>query len=297
MDFQFLQNPISKKWVILSPRRAKRPDIAKGFEPVCPFCPGREKEEKEVYRVGGNDNDSGWQIRVLPNKFPFAPIHEVIVHSPDHHKNFGELPLSAAELIINTYRQRYDAHKDKGQVYIFHNHGEGGGESLPHPHTQLAVIPSDVKMDVPTLASNKEAEAVSEDQITQETKEFIIFCPKTSQWPDEVWISPRKRGRLFGEISDGEVSDLAFTLSRLVQILDLRHGNEFPFNFYIYQGGDWYLRIIPRVKSLGGFEVGTGVFINTQDSQETINFIKEHFENPDEEKIKTSHSATYRKGV
>lgn len=296
-DFQFLQNPISKKWVILSPRRAKRPDIAKGFEPVCPFCPGKELEEKEVYRVGGTEGDNNWQIRVLPNKFPFASVHEIIVHSPDHHKNFDELPLSATELIIDTYRQRYNTYKDKGQVYIFHNHGEGGGESLPHPHTQLAVIPYEVKMDVPRLASNKEIAEVAKDQITQETKEFVIFCPRTSQWPDEVWISPKKRGRAFGEINDTEVSDLAFTISRLVQILDLRHSSEFPFNFYIYQGGDWYLRIIPRVKSLGGFEVGTGIFINTQDPNETIKFIKEHFENPDEEKIKTIHQATYRKRV
>ncbi|MBI2190211.1 MAG: hypothetical protein HYU49_01575 [Candidatus Levybacteria bacterium] len=66
-DFQFLQNPISKKWVILAPRRSKRPhaaeasrgepDVAKGAEPICPFCIGREKDEQEVYRVGGQTGD------------------------------------------------------------------------------------------------------------------------------------------------------------------------------------------------------------------------------------------------
>jgi len=64
-DFEFLQNPLSKKWVILSPRRAKRPDIAHGIEPVCPFCPGKESEEKEVYRVGGEVRDSNWQEIVI----------------------------------------------------------------------------------------------------------------------------------------------------------------------------------------------------------------------------------------
>lgn len=308
-DFTFLQNPISKKWVILSPRRAKRPDVAKGSEPVCPFCLGREKDEKEVYRIQdgqGYDNwpasnasrsDAGWQIRVLPNKFPFAPIHEIIIHSPDHHKNFGELPLFSVELIFKTYRVRYNKHKDKGQVYIFHNHGEAGGESLPHPHTQLVVIPFEVKMDIPRLASLQEMSLVSKNQEVLSTSHFEIFSPKTSQWPDEIWIAPKKRGRSFGEVNDGEIADLAFAISRLVQILDLRHGHEFPFNFYIYQGGDWYLRIIPRVKSLGGFEIGTGIFVNTQDSTETIKFIKEHFENPDEEAIKLKHQAEYGRGV
>jgi len=170
MDFQFLQNPLSKKWVIMAPRRAKRPNVAKGFEPICPFCPGKEKEEKEVYRVGGKQGDSNWKIRVLPNKFPFAPIHEVIILSPDHHKSFEELPLPQIELILEVYRQRYNTHKEKGQVYIFHNHGEGGGESLPHPHTQLAVVPFEVKLDLPRLASDGDLSTVTVGQENQETK-------------------------------------------------------------------------------------------------------------------------------
>ncbi len=296
-EFQFLQNPLIKKWVILAPRRAKRPDVAKGFEPVCPFCLGREKDEPEVYRVGGIVGDSNWQVRVLPNKFPFAPIHEVIIHSPDHHKNFDELPLDQVKLIFQTYRQRYLAHQAKGQVYIFHNRGEGAGESLPHPHTQLTVVPFDVKMDIPRLASDDQLTQVTKNQQTQETDHFFLFCPKTSQWPDEIWVAPKKRGRAFGEITDEEIVDLSAIMVRLIEIFDLRHGHEFPFNFYIYPGGDWYLRLIPRVKTLGGFETGTGIFINTQDPLETIAFVKEHFPppagGPNIEKIKQEHQAAY----
>src|SRR5258708_37233670 len=150
-DFEFLQNPITKKWVILAPRRAKRPDVALGFEPVCPFCLGREKDEREIYRVGGEVGDANWQIRVIGNKYPFTSFHEIIINSPDHHKSFGELPLSQVEVILQTYRQRYLAYEGKGQVYIFHNHGEEAGESLPHPHTQVTVIPFEAKTDLPRL--------------------------------------------------------------------------------------------------------------------------------------------------
>lgn len=299
-DFQFLQNPLSQKWVIFAPRRAKRPDVARGFEPVCPFCLGREKNEPEVFRIGGSPGDSNWQVRVIPNKFPFAPIHEVVIHSPDHHKNFDELPLSQVELILQTYRQRYNTHQDKGQIYIFHNRGEGGGESLPHPHTQIAVVPLEVRMDIPRLDPSSSADGVGpdkEEQIQVETAHFYLFCPKTSQWPDEVWVAPKVRGRAFGEVNDTELTDLAFILARLIQIMDLRHGREFPFNFYIYPGGDWYLRLIPRSKSLGGFEVGTGIFVNTQDPKETILFIQEHFIQPNEQKIKEEHQAQYEKKV
>src|ERR1035437_8860307 len=204
MNFKFIQNPVTKNWVISAPRRAKRPDEAKGAEPVCPFCVGREANEKEVYRVGGKLGDSDWQIRVLPNKFPFAPIHEVIIHSPDHHKSFDELPLSQSELILKTFRQRFQTHQDKGQVYIFHNHGEGGGESLPHPHTQLAVVPLEMKLEMPRLATPTEMKAAAKDQTFKETNHFVIFCPKTSQWPDEVWVAPKERGNLFGSIKDSQ---------------------------------------------------------------------------------------------
>lgn len=298
-DFQILQNPISKKWIILAPRRAHRPDVAKGSEPVCPFCLGREGGEKELYRfpqlASQGEALQSWQIRVIPNKFPFAPIHEIIIHSPDHHKNFGELPKDQIELIFQTYRERYNTHKDKGQVYIFHNRGEGGGESLPHPHTQLAVIPSDVKMDIPRLASDGELLIAAKDQIAQETSFFTLFCPKTSQWPDETWIAPKLRGRSYGEITDEEIVNLSSIISRIIKIFNLRHGYEFPFNFYIYPGGDWYLRFIPREKTLGGFEIGTGIFINTQNPAETIIFIKEHFVSPNEEKIRREHRAEYER--
>ncbi|HLD01249.1 MAG TPA: hypothetical protein VJC10_00070 [Patescibacteria group bacterium] len=324
-DFEFIQNPISQKWVIMAPRRSQRPDVAKGSEPVCPFCVGREKDEKEVYRIRKSEiqstkletntnypnvksqnfsdlefrdsnltNPEYWLVRVLPNKFPFAPIHEVIIHSPDHHKNFDELELSQVELILQTYRQRYTTHKEKGQVYIFHNHGVQGGESLPHPHTQLAVIPNEVKTEIPRFDPTSLHLNISQ---LHQTAHFIIFCPKNSQWPDEVWIAPKLQGRVFGEINDDQLSDFAMSLQRLVQIFDIRHGNEFPYNFFIYPGGNWYLRLIPRKKTLGGFEVGTGIFVNTQSPLETIAFIKAHFDNPDTEKIRREHQAEYHTGV
>jgi len=291
MDFKFIENKISDTYIVSAVKRAKRPDVSKGIEPVCPFCVGNEGKEREVFRIGGKEEDPNWQVRVIPNKFPFAPIHEVVIHSPDHHKNFDTLPTFHTELILKTYWQRYQTHKDKGWVYIFHNHGKKGGESLPHPHSQIAVIPEEVIMDIQRL------EAPSEGEDVQETSKFIIFCPLYSQWPEEVWIYPKARGRTFGEITEEEITDLSKILYRVIQIMDIRHGNEFPFNFYIYPGGDWYLRIIPRFKTLGGFELGTGIFVNTQDPRETIKFIKTHFISPNEELIRTKDRAMYRRGV
>ena len=271
------------KWIISAPKRAKRPDQAKGAEPQCPFEPfqGKPGYEESIFSIN--------EARVVANKFPFAPIHEIIIHSDDHHKNFDELDHAKVEDIFKVYRSRFETHKHRGQVYIFHNQGKNAGESLPHPHTQLAVVPNDVALDMPELKLK--------DEELKILSQFYIFCPHISQWPDEVWVAPKRGGRIFYEANSDEIKEIAFIVSRLVQIFTLRHGHDFPFNFYIYPGQEWYLRLIPRVKMIGGFEVGTGIFVNTQEPRETFSFIKENFDNPDFEKIKSAHQADYEKTV
>lgn len=289
MDYKFIEDE-SYSWVISAPKRQKRPNITKGTESLCPFCVGQEEEREELYRIGSETKREDWQVRVVPNKYPFAPIHEIIIHSPDHHKTFDELPISQTQLVLQAFKHRFEAHKDKGSVYIFTNHGEEAGESLPHPHSQLVVIPAHVKLNLPH-------HAISDKDKTKETEFFTIFCPSESKWPDEVWIYPKSRDKFFGEITDAEIVDLSKILYRLLQIFDLRHGHEFPYNLCFYPYKDWYLRMVPRLKIIGGFEVGTEVFVNTQDPAETMDFIIEHFDSPDEEKIKTVHRAGYRRRV
>lgn len=156
-----------------------------------------------------------------------------------------------------------------GQVYIFNNTGKGAGESLPHPHTQLVVIPNEVKLEISSLRLS--------DEEVKELSLFYIFCPKASAWPAEVWVAPKREGRNFGDATPEEVEELASIHRRLIRVLEGYFGGRFPFNFYIYPGSGWYLRIVPRIKELGGFEVGTGVSINTKDPKEVFEYIKNNY--------------------
>ncbi len=262
-DFKFLKNPSTGRFVILDPKRASRPKETDVSEPVCPFEPIRQAQgkpgvEASLFEIG--------EARVIPNKYPFAPIHEIVIHSNDHEKNFDTLDLSKVEDVFKIYRARYLEHESAGQVYIFHNYGRAAGESLPHPHSQITVTPDEVTLNIPKLA------LTNEEMI--ERKGLYIFCPNASEWPNEVWVAPKRGGRSFGEITDEELEELSATVSRLIQILRINFGEDFAFNFYIYPGSDWYLRIIPRVRILGGFETGTGVFVNTKDPKETFEEIK-----------------------
>jgi UDPglucose--hexose-1-phosphate uridylyltransferase len=215
----------------------------------------------ETYRIGSGEKDKpGWDVRVAPNKYPFAPIHEVIIDSPDHSASFFTHEPYHVSHLLKAYRQRFNSWKDEGQVVIFYNHGVEAAASLPHPHAQLAVVPNNVQLDV--------TRAVVPENIFHETKHFTLFIPNASEWPYEVWFLPKKRGRLFGDITDAETDDLAELLSKVLKKMTKAMEGEFPFNFHIYHGGDWYLRLFPRTRRIGGFELSTGVYVHSKPPKE-----------------------------
>lgn len=290
VDFRYLKIPTLDQWVVSAPKRAERPGV-KNRVISCPFCPENDNIKEEVYRVGGEDNDRKWFVRVIKNKYPFAPIHEVVIHTPHHNKHFSDLSLDEMRMVVETFVSRFNFHSKSGTVNIFSNSGRDAGESIGHSHSQIAVVKNDVKIVVPSL--ERELDYRGEHF---EVKDFLIVCPPYSQWPDEVWIIPKERGRFFGEIKSEEVESLSFILKRLVGIFEIRHGHKFPHNFYIYPYRDWYLRILSRAKIPGGFEISTGIFVDTQDPRETMQFIENHFYEEKEDKIKKSR-AKYRRGV
>jgi UDPglucose--hexose-1-phosphate uridylyltransferase len=282
-DFSFLKDS-GGAWVISAPKRSKRPDQAVGVEPDCPFEVIDSKIDGQEASYTLNE------VNVINNLYPFAPIHEIVILSNDHRKSFGDLDYAMAEDAFKVYQLRSIKFRKNGQVFIFHNHGKKAGESLPHPHSQITVIPNEVDLEVLPLRH-----PYHHDMKT--LNHFTIYCPHSSQWPDEVWVAPRRKGTAFYEASPAEIKEIAFTLSRLVQIFTIRHGHNFPYNFYISPGHDWYLRLIPRVKVLGGFELGSRIFVNTQDPHETFRFIENNFDSPNFVKIKELHQAEYSKAA
>ncbi len=289
---KFVPDLKTKRWVIIASGRVSRPhdntatpederdDNAHKFEqPVagddlkkCPFEAGNESlNPLELFRVGGASGDNKWRIRVIANKYPITDLHEVIIHSPEHLKDVDELSVEQVTLLLQTYRQRYNYHvqNQNGQVLIFNNHDAHAGASLRHPHSQVVVVPSQINLDtVPR-------EPVS--NLVLDNDYFYLYCPDFSQWPYELWIAPKRLGTSFGQITDEEIKDLVpllqkslkFIIKKFTELGAMRKGgddlDEVPYNYYIYHGVDWYLRIIPRLIHRAGFELGTGLSVNIVD--------------------------------
>jgi UDPglucose--hexose-1-phosphate uridylyltransferase len=259
---KYFSNSNKTRWLVSNPDRLNRTGMdGKPFR--CPFCPGNEGDTPpEVHRFGvGVADGPGWQVRVVPNKFNITDIHEVIIHSPDHEKSINELPLSQVELIIKAYKERLNVLKDKGKVYIFSNHSFASGASLIHPHSQLSVIPPDVKTN--TL----EVQPVV--NIVEQNENFVSYCPEFSEWAYEVWIKPISNFQ-FSISNELQISDFAKILQSSLIKLKKIHGIHYPkkpygYNFYISPGPDWYLRIIPRFMERAGFELSTRIMVNSVD--------------------------------
>jgi UDPglucose--hexose-1-phosphate uridylyltransferase len=264
---KYVPDILSRRWVIIAEARTARPedDFSSKKQHSCVFCPGNEKiTGEEVMRLGEGDKDQpGWKVRVIPNKFPITDYHEVIIHTPKCNTDLTQLPHTQIVLILQAYKNRYQFYQKKGQVLIFCNHGEHAGASIIHSHSQLVVIPNQINMDALTQEPL--------NNMVEESKHFHVYCPDFSQWPYEVWITPKKTGRVFGDIEEEEMDNLATILQRLLKRLEELHtkhklsGLDFGYNYYIYPKENWYLRIIPRFVHRAGFELGTGLNVNIVD--------------------------------
>lgn len=262
----YISDSSKKHWVVYTPERVNRTGM-NGKEDRCPFCPAAEADTPpEVYRVGGGEaNKPGWKIRVIPNLFPITDVHEVVIHSTDHHKNIEDLTLEEVEEILKVYVNRFNFLKTKGKVFIFCNQSLSSGASLIHPHSQITVVPEEIPTE--TLAVQPRV------NIVEQNNSFISYCPDFSEWPYESTIQLRQLDEAgFGNITDQQIKDLSTILKsmliRLKKVHDASaHYSKKPFgyNFYIYPYENWYLRIIPRFSERAGFELSTGIMVNSVD--------------------------------
>jgi len=310
-------DPITGRWIIVnisSPKRPEdfdlKPQVKKGG--ICPFCMGNEKmtpPEVEAIRNPDTGHDTtGWSVRVVPNKFPALKIegnldkrgigiydmsngvgaHEVIVETPDHSKDLGDLTEDEIRNVIFKYRSRIlDLEKDVRFRYmlIFKNHGPQAGASLEHTHTQLVALPIVPKRVIEELKGAEDYfnykercvfcdiianEKQEKTRVVSENNNFIAFCPFVPRFPYETWILPKTHDQHFKSIDDKRVGDMASILkSTLMRIKNTL--NDPPYNFIIHtapvrdginEGFHWHLEIMPKLTQVAGFEWGSGFYIN-----------------------------------
>jgi UDPglucose--hexose-1-phosphate uridylyltransferase len=261
------RDPITGRWVIIATERAKRPSdfclenapIQSGF---CPFCEGNESKtppEILAYRTNGSGpNSPGWNVRVVPNKFPALGIegqlnrkgeglfdkmngigaHEVIVETPAHNQTLATLPERRIEDVLWAFRDRIvDLKKDRRFRYIliFKNHGSAAGASLEHTHSQLIALPIVPKRVFEELEGSKNyynykerciycdivrQERESGIRVIAENKDFVTLAPYAPRFPFETWLLPTEHESAFEDAPSQTHENLSKALKNLMVRVD-----------------------------------------------------------------------------
>jgi len=228
-------------------------------------------------------------------------VHEVLVETPVHNKPLALMEDSGVEDVLRAYQERYNALSRMAfvkLVIIFKNQGPSAGTSLEHSHSQLVatpVVPKHIRMkyEVAIRYYDNTGRCLYSDlvdhelrtgkRVVMETEKFVVFHPFASHQPFETWIVPRIHQACFGNASAEDLANLARVLR--ITLLKLYRGLNNPdFNYVIDTApvGDenknyylWHLRIIPRLTEVAGFEIGSGININTALPEETAQFMRE----------------------
>jgi UDPglucose--hexose-1-phosphate uridylyltransferase len=262
------KDPVTGRWVIISTGRRKRPSdfrlehaVQTGLD-YCPFCAGHESmtpPEVLAYRLnGGPPNGPGWQLRVVPNKFPALQVegnldregegifdrmngigaHEVIIETPDHDKTLASMSEGEIERVLWAYRERMlDLKQDRRFRYIlvFKNQGGAAGATLAHSHSQLIalpIVPDFVREEVDGARHHFETkercvfcdivrqEMASGRRIALENADIVAIEPYAPRFPFETWLLPRNHGARFEEAPRHESESLARALKGVLMRME-----------------------------------------------------------------------------
>ena len=274
------RDPIAGRWNIIDTSEPAGPET---FEvenhaiggSKCPFCYGNESmTPPEIFVLrppGSASNSSGWQLRVVSNKFPALKIegdlgrrgigvfdlcngvgaHEVIIETPDHKRQMADLSVEELSAVVATFRARsLDLRGDRRLRYtlLFKNFGLSAGASLEHSHSQLIALPIVPKRVQEELRGAERyfefrercaycdmlSQEIQEDErIICENRSFIAICPFVSSFPFETWILPKEHHADFAKITPEATNDFARLLRE--SLLRIRTVLSDPsYNFIIH---------------------------------------------------------------
>jgi len=229
-------------------------------------------------------------------------IADVVIEHPQHNTTLALLQLTEIGNVIRAYQSRQieiSRNENINLVTIFRNHGARAGTSLEHPHSQIIatpIVPPHVRYPMEQAVQYYDnfgrcvyCEMVDEElnqkeRILEETDNFVAFCPYASRSPFECRIYPKRHMPSFMNLgNEEEQNELAWILREVLRKIHFGLNNP-DYNYIIRSApiGDedarylhWYMVIIPKITISAGFEIGSGIYINTVPPEEAAPFLRD----------------------
>jgi UDPglucose--hexose-1-phosphate uridylyltransferase len=226
--------------------------------------------------------------------------HEIVIESPDHERSLATMDQKQVEEIFLAFRERYCALKKDGRfemILIFKNHGRGAGTSIRHPHSQIVaapITPNHIRHYIEEAMRYFDdngtcvyceilSKELLKERLILETENFVAFVPFAAKSPFEIWVLPKDHSSSYERITDVHIKELGFVMRQTLGKLHKALNNP-AYNFMILSAPcheedleyfHWHIQIVPRVAQVAGFEMGSGIYINTVIPEETAKFLRE----------------------
>ena len=251
---------------------------------ACPFCEGREdRTPPEVLALpseGRQADAPGWQVRVVPNKYPAFDHQEVVIHSPAHRRSIAELDDGQLELVAEAWHLRSEAARESGYPYVFAgvNEGRAAGASLQHTHSQLVWLRDEPPAAAAELADGEcrvcgylRRERSEGTRVVEERGGLVLLCPFASRSPYECLVAPLEHEPDgFASERLGAALALAADALRRLNALDEPR----PANLWLHGAGHWHLEVLPRLTVFAAVELGSGLYVNTLAPEEAAQALR-----------------------
>ena len=316
-------DPLTGRWIIVSKERANRPTNFAPSEKAaiavtgtsCPFCKGASEEAGKGYP----SDDSSWQVKVIPNKYPCfsgqdpfvvthvepvfieAPasgIHEVIVLSPNHDKDWASLNNEEVFILMSAIQDRMQEHiTQKGLRYsqVIVNQGKNAGASIEHPHAQLISIPflprelTDEQGGFARFAggcllcTTIDIERRVNYRITLEDDQAVAMCPFWSGVPFESLIIPKQHTQHLWDSTENILFSVGVLIRDTLKVVKAINGN-LSYNIVFHSGPHrisgtfhWHVHIYPQLTTQAGLEKGSGLLVNVVPPEQAAQEIKQYY--------------------
>lgn len=223
-------------------------------------------------------------------------VHEVIVETPDDRQQW-DLTEDEIKLLFDVYFLRIEdlsVLPNIKYVQVFKNHGKKAGCSIQHSHSQiiaLNLVPPEVieyeekVLDYINNFNKNPYDDIIEREINSyrdinssgiimNNNSMLCFCPYASLHPMQVRIMPLRNLIKYNEFSEKEKLDLSKSISFILQKLKKLN---MSYNMFLRYGIKYqraYIDIIPRPNIWAGFEMATGIIINSVSPEEAAKFYR-----------------------
>jgi UDPglucose--hexose-1-phosphate uridylyltransferase len=234
-----------------------------------------------------NHSGTGYSKRSSLAQRPAVGFHEIIIESPIHddhpHRANQEQIALWLRAVVDRIKE-LTKRKVVRSVVLFRNHGVEAGASIAHAHSQLIttpIVPPLIEKEYKAFARSRRiaGECALCQVVDRESKsprrilsapDFSVIAPWASISPFEFWIMPKQHSSSIVQLKPIQVEELSkilrASLGGLASLL-----SDPPYNLVFHLGPakakdnafHWHIRVYPKLLIQAGFELGSGISINT----------------------------------